>query len=77
MRRLYSTGIASDHGFLDSVRLRIQAGKNVRQYEANKDALLAQGKAGDIAALCLLKERFGLRLPVVEGRLMFHLPWMK
>lgn len=66
-----------DHGFLDSVRLLAGARVGIRKYEADKDALMRQGKIGDIGALCLLKERFGLRLPAVEGRLLFTLPWMK
>lgn len=61
---------------LDMVKLNHQASVNVRKYLQEKDRLLAQGQAGDIGALLLLKKRFGLRLPAVEGRLMYSLPWM-
>jgi hypothetical protein len=39
-------------------------------------AKLIQGaKAGDVAALCILRERYGLRLPLVENALKIRLPW--
>jgi len=38
--------------------------------------ILALAQTGDVGALCILKERWGLRLPRVEGRLHVTLPWM-
>ena len=61
---------------LDYVRLNRQLNCGVARYEAARDAVLAQARTGDIGALCILKERWGLRLPAVEGRLRFSLPWM-
>lgn len=53
-----------DHGFLDSVRLHSEVYRSVRRYEADREALMRAGKAGDFGALHLLQERFGLRLPL-------------
>jgi len=61
---------------LDYVRLNRELHNGVARYEAARDAVLAQARTGDIGALCILKERWGLRLPTVEGRLRFSLPWM-
>jgi hypothetical protein len=37
--------------------------------------LLEQPRAGDVGALCILRERYRLRLPLVEARLGLRLPW--
>jgi len=34
-------------------------------------------KAGDVTALSLLHERYGLRLPLVEDSLKVPLPWRR
>ena len=39
--------------------------------------LLRSAKAGDIGSLIVLKEKYGLRLPMVEGQITQALPWMK
>jgi hypothetical protein len=39
--------------------------------------LLEQARAGDVGALCLLQERYRLRLPLVESRLGLRLPWIR
>ncbi len=41
-------------------------------------AKLIQGaRAGDTAALSILRERYGLRLPLVEKTLKIPLPWRR
>jgi len=37
--------------------------------------LMQGAKAGDVAALCLLRERYGLRLPLIEDAIKVPLPW--
>jgi hypothetical protein len=39
--------------------------------------LLQEAKAGDPAALAALKERYGLRLPMVEETLRSPIPWKR
>ena len=39
--------------------------------------LMQGARAGDVAALCLLRERYGLRLPLVENTLKVPLPWRR
>jgi hypothetical protein len=41
----------------------------------NRAKLIQGAKAGDVAALCILRERYGLRLPLVEDALKINLPW--
>ena len=62
---------------LDYVRLNRALNNGVARYEAKRDQLMAEGKAGDVGALCILWERWGFRLPAVEGRLSMTLPWMR
>jgi hypothetical protein len=40
----------------------------------NRVKLIQGAKAGDVAALSLLRERYGLRLPLVEATLKIRLP---
>ena len=37
--------------------------------------LMQGARAGDTAALSMLRERYGLRLPLVEDALKVSLPW--
>ena len=60
-----------------SVRLHAEAIAGVRRYEEERQDLLRRGRRGEIPALCLLWERWKFRLPGVEGRLLFTMPWMK
>lgn len=69
-------GYRDDFG-LGYVRLHQAAFANLARYEADRDALMRLGRDGDIGALCILKERWGLRFPAVEGQLRFTLPWMR
>jgi hypothetical protein len=39
--------------------------------------LLQEAKAGDPAALAALRERYGLRLPMVEETLRAPIPWKR
>jgi hypothetical protein len=39
--------------------------------------LLREARAGSAGALCLLWERYRLRLPLVEARVPFTFPWMR
>ncbi len=39
--------------------------------------LLQEAKAGDPAALAALRERYGLRLPMVEESLKAPIPWKR
>jgi hypothetical protein len=39
--------------------------------------LMQGAKAGDVRALTLLRERYGLRLPMVEDTIKVPLPWRK
>ena len=39
--------------------------------------LLQEAKAGDPAALAALRERYGLRLPMVEATLRAPIPWKR
>ena len=61
---------------LDYVRLNRALNNSVARYEADRDAILALARTGDVGAIIILKERWGVRLPQIEGRLRFSLPWM-
>jgi hypothetical protein len=37
---------------------------------------LRRARSGDVGALCILRERYSLRLPLVEARLTTRLPWI-
>jgi hypothetical protein len=39
--------------------------------------LMQEAKAGDTSALSRLRERYGLRLPLVEDSLKVPLPWKR
>lgn len=39
--------------------------------------LIQGAKAGDLAALSILRERYGLRLPLVEDALKVRLSWRR
>ncbi|HEY7677869.1 MAG TPA: hypothetical protein VIG69_12395 [Candidatus Methylomirabilis sp.] len=39
--------------------------------------LLRKARAGDAGALCILRERYHLRLPLIEQRIPYALPWMR
>ena len=39
--------------------------------------LLRKARAGDVGALCILREKYHLRLPLVERQILYTLPWMR
>ena len=39
--------------------------------------LMQGARAGDVTALSLLRERYGLRLPLVEDTIKVNLPWRR
>lgn len=39
--------------------------------------LLRQARGGNVGALCILRELYHLRLPLVEAQLSCTLPWMR
>jgi len=43
--------------------------------ELTRTKLMQGAKAGDVSALTLLREKYGLRLPLVEDTLKVPLPW--
>ena len=43
----------------------------------NRRRLLQQARAGDVGALCILREKYHLRLPLIEQRLRHPMPWMR
>jgi hypothetical protein len=43
----------------------------------SRTKLMQGAKAGDVTALSLLRERYGLRLPLVEETLKVPLPWRR
>ncbi len=43
--------------------------------QLTRTKLMQGAKAGDVRALTLLRERYGLRLPIVEDTLKVALPW--
>jgi len=45
--------------------------------QLTRTKLMQGARAGDVAALCLLHERYGLRLPLVENTLKVPLPWRR
>jgi hypothetical protein len=40
-----------------------------------REKLMAGARAGSISALTVLRERYGLRLPMVESTIRVSLPW--
>ncbi len=45
--------------------------------QLTRTKLMQGAKAGDVRALTLLRERYGLRLPLVEDMLKTPLPWKR
>jgi hypothetical protein len=45
--------------------------------QLTRTKLMQGAKAGDVTALSLLHERYGLRLPLVEDTLKVRLPWKR
>lgn len=45
--------------------------------QLTRTKLMQGAKAGDVTALSLLRERYGLRLPLVEDTLKVPLPWRR
>lgn len=45
--------------------------------QLTRTKLMQGAKAGDVTALSLLRERYGLRLPLVEDTLKVSLPWRR
>ena len=43
--------------------------------QLTRTKLMQGARAGDVRALTLLRERYGLRLPIVEDTLNVALPW--
>jgi hypothetical protein len=43
--------------------------------QLTRTKLMQGAKAGDVAALCLLRERYRLRLPLIEDAIKVPLPW--
>lgn len=43
--------------------------------QLTRTKLMQGAKAGDVRALTLLRERYGLRLPLVEDTIKVPLPW--
>jgi hypothetical protein len=43
--------------------------------QLTREKLMQGAKAGDVASLCLLRERYGLRLPLIEDAIKVPLPW--
>lgn len=39
--------------------------------------LLRKARKGDVGALCILREMYQLRLPLVEQKLPYTFPWMR
>ena len=39
--------------------------------------LLGRARAGDLGSLCILWEKYRLRLPLVEARVRVRLPWLQ
>ena len=70
-----TVGCRDDFG-VGYVRLHQAVYANLALYEADRDELMRLGRAGDIGALCILWERWKFRLPAVEGKLVFTMPWM-
>jgi len=58
-----------------AIKRRIDDFELCEQLTRNK--LMQGAKAGDVAALSLLRERYGLRLPLVEDTLKVPLPWRR
>lgn len=50
--------------------------KDLREYR-HRARLLRKARAGDAGALCILREQYHLRLPLVEQKLPYTLPWMR
>ena len=45
--------------------------------QLTRTKLMQGAKAGDVTALSLLRERYGLRLPLVEDAVKVPLPWRR
>ncbi len=45
--------------------------------QLTRTKLMQGARAGDVRALSLLRERYGLRLPLVEDAIKVSLPWKK
>ena len=45
--------------------------------QLTRTKLMQGAKAGDVTALTLLRERYGLRLPLVEESIKVALPWRR
>lgn len=45
--------------------------------QLTRTKLIQGARAGDVAALSILKERYGLRFPLVEHALKARLPWRR
>ncbi len=58
-----------------AIKRRIDDFELSEQLTRNK--LMQGAKAGDVVALSLLRERYGLRLPLVENTLKVPLPWRR
>jgi len=58
-----------------AIKRRIDDFELSEQLTRNK--LMQGAKAGDVGALSLLHERYGLRLPMVEDTLKVPLPWRR
>jgi hypothetical protein len=43
--------------------------------QLTRTKLMQGARAGDVRALTLLRERYGLRLPIVEDTIKVALPW--
>ena len=39
--------------------------------------LMRKARKGNVGALCILREKYHLRLPLVERRLPYVFPWMR
>lgn len=42
-----------------------------------RQKLIRGAKAGDVGALCILQERYRIRLPLIEVALRIPFPWLK
>jgi hypothetical protein len=45
--------------------------------QLTRTKLMQGAKAGDVTALSLLRQRYGLRLPLVEDTIKVPLPWRR
>lgn len=42
-----------------------------------REKLMAGARAGSVAALTVLRDRYGLRLPMIEATIKVSLPWRR